>query len=243
MKTTRLLGTVCTVLFLAFSLLSHAKSASAEITIRSQVSIHPAYMGDLSLTYFTDNLGINDVHFLGGESIIFKIIVTNNNPELVTDVTVVDTIPDYLKPHYTELLGWNPTTRTVMYQIPFIDPGGTNETVVPMKIVDNQALPGAAQTFCLTNNVRFTASDSTGSDSSSFCVEKLPPKSTSTSATDSTVTPSITQAPQPAATPTPSAMPTNLTQIPNTGPQAGVLLIGGQILTLITGIVVKRRAT
>lgn len=249
MKMTRFLSTVFSTFLLLFGISGQAYSVHADIIINKQVSIRPANMSDLSLTQFTENIGINDDHYLGDDPIIFKILVRNTGPETVRNIVVVDTIPNYLEAHRPTLFGWNPATRTVTYEIAFLHPDQTNDTMIPMKVIANNALPGAPQTYCVTNTARFTATESTGSDTSQFCIEKRPPANTAPAPTS---VPRVTQVPQPTASPaaqtprpspTPTAGPTNVTQVPSTGPAANALVVGGQILTLITGIAIKRRVS
>ena len=249
MKKVRALNTLFALLLVASTLLGQAKPAFADLVLQSQVSIRPANMSDLSLTSFTDNLTSANEHYVGDDPIIFKILVTNTGAEVMKNITVTDTIPDYLMPHRPGMSGWNETSRTVTYQIDFLSPNKFHDYMIPMKVLANDDIPGAPRTMCLTNSAQITSGSSNARDASTFCVEKLPPTNPATTVTPAAAQPATAQ-PSPTVVPTTTPTATSeahieptITQIPSTGPEAGALMIGLELLALGTGVVLKRRVS
>lgn len=250
MKKYRALSTLFALLLVASILLGQAKPALADLVLTSFVSIRPANMSDLSLTSFTDSLTSTNEHYIGDDPIIFKILVTNTGTAVVKNITVTNTIPDYLIPHRPELNGWSPTSKTVTYQIDYLYPNKFNDHMIPMKVIPNDDIPGAPRTICVDNSAQVTSGGSNSRDSSTFCMEKLPP--TNPPAATPTTAPIAATQPSPTATAIPSATPIataearvepNITHIPSTGPEAGPLMVGLEFLALGTGFILKRRAS
>lgn len=121
---------------------------------------------------FVDNLSINDSRFQAGNTVTFKIRITNTGDKTIEKLNVVDTLPQYM----TFLSGvgtYNSADNTVHYTISNLEKGSTNEQTLVVKVADAANLPSNQGVTCLTNAV--SATDNRGvsaNDSSAFCVEK-----------------------------------------------------------------------
>ena len=121
---------------------------------------------------FVDNLSVNDSRFQAGNTVTFKIKVTNTGDKKIDRLDVVDTFPQYVT--FVSGAGtFNSTNNTLSYTVSNLEKGQSNEQTIVVKLVDGAALPANQGVTCLTNNVVATDNRGIGAnDASAFCVEK-----------------------------------------------------------------------
>lgn len=168
---------------------------------------------------FTDNLSVNDSKYSAGQTIPFKIIVTNTGNTKIGHIKVTDNLPQYL----TWVSGdgsWNGDSRTITFDINNLDAGRAQQFMISAKVVDNNQLPSDQSTVCVVNHVNaFEDSGSTASDASQVCISKQVTTSNPTPEVINTVPPK---------------------KIPNTGPEMLPLL--GLIPAGIAGFTLRRKS-
>jgi|GEM_PF-575589 len=117
---------------------------------------------------FVDNINTNDTRFRAGDTVTFRIKVTNTGKDDIATLNITDTLPE----NVTFKAGpGNANGRTVTYTINDLKAGQTQEHDISVTV--NTDLPADKGVMCLTNNVK--GSDNHGNeakDDASFCVEK-----------------------------------------------------------------------
>lgn len=112
---------------------------------------------------FVDNLGLNDHKFGPGEEVTFKIKVKNVGDRTLTDVNVMDTLPNLLTTG-----NGNP-----FFQIKELKPGEEQEREIKAKVVSADRFP--ANVLCVVNAVEAVSGDQKDRDTAQLCLEKKVP--------------------------------------------------------------------
>lgn len=165
---------------------------------------------------FVENLTVNDPRYSAGAEIPFKITITNTGNTEITNLSVVDTFPQYL----TFLSGAGVNTKgssQINFTVEKIAAGQTLEYVITAKAADAGNLPANQAITCVVNKVSATTQDgNTANDNAQVCIEK------------------------PIVTPTPVILPKPMVkQIPSTGPETDILL--GLVSTGALGYFIRRK--
>lgn len=141
--------------------------ANGEIQIDKKIR-HPK-TGD-----FVDNLSINEVRYHSGETIIFKINVTNTGDADFSSVEVKDILPQYV----TFVSGpgkFDEKTNTLKYSLNNLKANETRTNDITLKVIDQSSLPINQGVFCVVNQSSLNADGKTALDNSQFCIEKVTP--------------------------------------------------------------------
>lgn len=112
---------------------------------------------------FVDNLGLTSHHFLSGEEITFKLTVKNVGDSTINNISVTDTLPDFL----------SLTSGQLSYNINHLDPGQSDERQMKAKVVPKDQLPKDKTVLCLVNSLQAVSGDQSDKDSSQFCLERV----------------------------------------------------------------------
>ncbi len=223
---TSLTTALLTGAFLAIAGVSYASGSNCQIIYGGgevcnnniQFSINKM-VGIPNTSNFADNLSVNDAKYSAGQTIPFKIIVTNTGNTKIGHIKATDTLPQYL----TWVSGdgnWDSNARTITFDINNLDAGRAQQFMINAKVVDNNQLPQDQGTVCVVNQVNATEdSGSTASDSSQVCITRQV----------------VTNAPTPEVFTT---VPPK--KIPNTGPEMLPLL--GLIPAGLTGLVMRKKS-
>lgn len=116
-------------------------------------------------TDFVDNLGWYDPKYAPTQQVNFKVTVTNSGNKALSDINVVDYLPDYL------VLSTN--DRTVTQKIDKLEPGQSKTLDVSAKVVAADKLPSDKVTICdVVNKVTASVSNTSATDEARFCIEK-----------------------------------------------------------------------
>lgn len=117
---------------------------------------------------FVDNLGINDHRFLASNEVIFQIRVQNSGQENLTNLKVLDSIPNFVD-FVSGPGSFNTQTRTLEFKIDNLAVNETKTFEVRIRVRNSENLP-QNQVSCVTNVATVTDSVS-AQDSSTFCIE------------------------------------------------------------------------
>lgn len=127
-----------------------------------------------SSTDFVDNFSPSDPRFSARQGVIFRLIVKNPSDQTLTDVTVVDTLPDFLEA--VEGSGtFNSDDRTLTIQAGDFASQEERVYAFTARVVGQDKLPSDQGIFCLINHVRVSGNDVADEDTAQFCVEKKVP--------------------------------------------------------------------
>jgi len=171
--------------------------------------------GGLTSQVFAENLGTNDSHFVTGQEVTYKIIVTNTGTKTLTNILV----KDYLPKEIAFVSGEGKMTDNVFTTtIASLNAGSSHEIMLKGKIKDLSSM--TTTILCnVTNKATATAEGKTAEDNAALCVEK---------------TATTTKGGQPVF-PAPKA-----TATPKTGAEALVMI--GLIPGLASGLLLRKRA-
>lgn len=168
---------------------------------------------------FADNLTVNDAKYSAGQSIPFKIIITNTGNNKIGHVKVTDVLPQYL----TWVSGdgsWDANARTITFNVNNLEAGRAQQFMINAKVVDNNQLPQDQGTVCVVNQANaFEDSGTTASDSSQVCITRQVVTTAPTPEVFTTVPPK---------------------KIPSTGPEMIPLL--GLIPAGLTGFALRKKS-
>ncbi len=193
---------------------------------------------------FVDNLGINDPKFAPGQTINFQIAVTDTGGQLLNQVFVTDTFPQFV----TSVSGpgsFNTSTNTQSFEVDNLQPNETRTFNLSAQAVAENQL--SSDTNCVVNQSSATANGQTSQDNAQFCIQKsAQPVTTTTPATTTTTMvngqPVTTVVNQPTETkgglkvfPAPQTVTT-----PPTGPEALPLL--GMLPTGLLGYFLRKKS-
>ncbi len=159
---------------------------------------------------FVDNLSPTDPRFQPGQELFFKIKVKNTSNINLFNVTLKDFIPAFVEP--VEGPGvFDEKTRVISVDIGDFEPDQEKTFVFKMKVNGQNDLPADKGLFCLVNKAQAFNDKVSDDDSTQFCIEKQVGKG--------------------------KVLPAS---VPSAGPEAGFLLLTGQLIALGTGLLIKR---
>lgn len=115
-------------------------------------------------TAYSENLGTNDPKYLPGNTVPFRITVTNTGNTTLSNIQITDTFPAYMV-HDKDM------KPTAVFMIPTLEAGKSYTATVSGKIADATSLPNDQRIFCLVNRAAATSGDQTSTDNTQFCVE------------------------------------------------------------------------
>lgn len=173
-------------------------------------------------TAYVNSIDTKGPLFTPGDTVMFRVNVTNIGTTALTNVTIVDNFPKYL----THVKGgsWDNTKRQVRFTIPRLAANETRTLEIEAKLSENTAIEETAAVFCLSNTASTTLQEQTFQDTAQFCIEKE----------GQATLPSQSKGGLPVFTPQKETPPT---QTPKTGAEVTLLLplLGG------LGYLIKRK--
>jgi uncharacterized repeat protein (TIGR01451 family) len=124
--------------------------------------------GGLTSQQFVENLGANDAHFVAGQEVTYKIIVTNTGTKTLTNVLV----QDYLPKEISFVSGEGKMENNIFTTtIASLNAGQSREIILKGKVSDLSSLNTSI--LCnVTNKATVTAEGKTAEDNAALCVEK-----------------------------------------------------------------------
>jgi len=121
---------------------------------------------------YINNLSVNDPRYTPSQQVKFQIIVKNTGDQVISNLKVVDTFPQFLS-FVSGPGNFNNNNKTLTFNVVNLNPGQTVKYNVVGKVSDANLMPTDQGTVCLINQA--TGTDNNGmanSTSSQFCVEK-----------------------------------------------------------------------
>lgn len=143
---------------------------NASIMVDKQVSVPHDDKGNVRYSY-VDNLSRTDYKFKSGNYIWFKIKVKNTSNKHLSNVTVVDTFPQFLEV-FPDGHSYDSNNRKLTVNLGSLDAGQQKELTLKARVLPQNQLPADKGIFCLINNVYAWSGNVSDSDNSQFCVEK-----------------------------------------------------------------------
>lgn len=181
---------------------------------------------------FVDSLGANDVHFQPGQTVTFRIVVTNPSIGTEKNITVKDLLPASM-----ELVNgtgtYDTSSHTLTFVVDSLNGKSAKTYTIQGRIGTNDSLSGNTPVVCLTNGATAEISSFFGGktlvqDNSQFCVEKSGTSGGATTPGTTQVTPTAGMSGQMQPTGIPNQTkggqvvyaPQGNTKSPATGPEA-----------------------
>lgn len=192
---------------------------------------------------YTDNLTTNDPSYNAGDTVLFKITVSNNGNTALKQVAVKNVLPQYVD--FSKGQGnYNKASRTLSFTIDELKSKENKVYFIEGKVVAENNLPDKQRLICVINQAEISEGNRVSRDNARVCIananaaETAPVAATPTKAAN-----------RPTPTPTKAAAtkggtkiypPTEKKATPETGPEAFALIglapLGG------LGLWLKRRA-
>lgn len=161
---------------------------------------------------YVDNFAPSDARFKAGERVYFQVKVKNTGSTSIGNVVVADILPDYVDA--AEGPGdYNPKTRTISWAYSELKSGEERVEKIVVQIKPQAQLPADRGNFCLVNKAKAQSGAAYDDDTSQFCVEKKV---------------EMTKSGKPA-------------QVPQAGPEFGLILGALNVLGLSAGIYLRKR--
>lgn len=119
---------------------------------------------------WSDNLSKDNILFTADDLIEFKITIKNTGDQDLTNVKVVDYIPNYISRIFNPG-DYSNDNRSIKWTYEKLTPGEEKEEIIRVKVDNADKLPNSQQ-FCLVNKADvFTNEGPSDTDTSEFCIE------------------------------------------------------------------------
>lgn len=145
-----------------------------EQCLSTQWFINKMVLNPVTNTY-VDNLTLSDPKFNPGDTVQFRIQVTNTGSASLGIITVTDTLPQYIDLDTVQgPASVDKASGKMTFTINTLGAGETKEVFLSAKVKTIANLPSAQNTFCPVNFVEARA-DNVGnvSDQAQFCIQKV----------------------------------------------------------------------
>jgi uncharacterized repeat protein (TIGR01451 family) len=119
---------------------------------------------------YVDNLGANDPKYKGGQTVPFKITVTNTGTATLNNVIITDTLPQYTTG--VETKGGQISNNAVTITVDKLNAGESKTFDLNAKVVDEKTLPADKGIICVINKAKSNSDSATSYDEAQFCIEK-----------------------------------------------------------------------
>jgi len=121
---------------------------------------------------FVNNLTVNDPKYLPGQSVSFKVVVTNTTSTKISKVTVNDVFPSYLT-FESGPGSYDSGKNTLTFSLDNLNGGQSKTFDLKAKVTDSANIPFTNGVVCVVNQVIGTTSDNkTAQDNSQLCIQK-----------------------------------------------------------------------
>lgn len=124
-----------------------------------------------TLNQFVDNLNTNDPKYQGDQPIAFRVTVTNTGSNELKEITMVDTLPNYLT-NVTSSGAAELKNNHVTHKIGALKPGESKSFDITAAIVSEANLPNNGVT-CVTNKANAFTGSIASEDTASYCIQVL----------------------------------------------------------------------
>jgi uncharacterized repeat protein (TIGR01451 family) len=118
---------------------------------------------------YVDNLSLNTAKYSAGQTIKFRLDVTNTGNATISTVNVTDILPSYVK-FVSGPGSFNKSTNVLSFSFSNLNASETRSFLIVGKIVDNGSLPKGQGTVCTVNQAQATSDTNQSQDNSQFCI-------------------------------------------------------------------------
>lgn len=173
---------------------------------------------------YVDNLTATDLKFKPNQYIFFRVSVKNTSDRELFDVILNDYVPNYL---HAALEGatFDEGTHILTGNLGSFAPNEEKVFIIKTRVATADKFPADKGLICLTNRAEAKNADAADDDSSQFCIEK------------EVATQEVTKGGQ-MVTETVHAPPPG--QIPSTGPEYGLAIVGLSSLMGYAGLKLRK---
>lgn len=120
-------------------------------------------------TEYLNTLDTKGPFYTPGQTVSFRITVTNIGTAALTNVTLIDNFPKYLT--HTRGGTWDNEKRQVRFPISRLNVNETRTFDIEARISDEGSITETASLFCLSNTASTTIQEQTFQDTAQFCLE------------------------------------------------------------------------
>uniref|UniRef100_A0A7C4RAN2 DUF11 domain-containing protein n=1 Tax=candidate division CPR3 bacterium TaxID=2268181 RepID=A0A7C4RAN2_UNCC3 len=120
---------------------------------------------------FVDNLGLYDPKYLPEQIVTFQITVKNSGDETISNLQVVDTLPQFVD-YMSGPGSYDNTSRKLSFNVSNLGAGISQVFQIKGRVSHQAALPEEKSTICPVNVVDASFGSQKDHDESQFCVEK-----------------------------------------------------------------------
>lgn len=163
-------------------------------------------------------MSVSDPKFGVNQTVTFKITVKNTSNSKLTNLTLTDTLPDYVD-FVSGVGSFDSKTKVLTIKLDKLDAGEARDFFVQAKVKD--VLPKDQNVTCVVNQAMVTVGDKKSQDNAGFCIEKV-------------VNPTVTKGGLKVFP------PTTVEKTPETGPEAIALF--GLIPSALGGLFLRRKS-
>jgi uncharacterized repeat protein (TIGR01451 family) len=118
---------------------------------------------------YVDNLSLNTAKYSAGQTIKFRLDVTNTGNATISTVNVKDTLPSYVK-FVSGPGSFDKSSNALSFSLSNLNPSETRSYVIVGKIVDQASLPKGQGVVCTVNQAEATSTSNQSQDNSQFCI-------------------------------------------------------------------------
>lgn len=122
---------------------------------------------------YQDNWGVNTAQYVPGQHVPFQITVTNTGTKTLTNLTVKDIMPQYIK--YVSGGSYDSNEKTVVIKIDKLDPNKSKTIDIVGQVVASSELPSDQTIICgdgTTNQAIVTVDSLSERDNAQICIQK-----------------------------------------------------------------------
>lgn len=121
---------------------------------------------------FVNNLTVNDPKYTPGQSVNFKIVITNTTSTKISKVTINDVFPSYLT-FESGSGNYDSGKNTLTFTLDNLNGGESRTYDLKAKIIDSASIPFTNGVVCVVNQAIGTTSDNkSAQDNSQLCIQK-----------------------------------------------------------------------
>ncbi len=122
---------------------------------------------------FVDNINVNDPKYQAGQTVVFKIVISNTGKDKIDNTKVTDIFPQFLS--FVSGAGtWDSNAHTLTFDVNNLDAGKSVSFLITAKVADDKNLPQDQSSICVVNRVNAIENNgATASDSSQVCITRV----------------------------------------------------------------------
>lgn len=168
-------GALLTTAFMPSKVLAECTQVyggSESCTTSNEFSIEKTVQTPVKGGNYVRNLSINDAKYQPTAVVSFKITVKNTGNQVIENLTVSDTFPQFLS-FVSGPGNFDTNSKKLTFTVTKLQPGQTQTYDVSGKVAESNLMPSDQGVVCLINTASATDTDgATNTSSSQFCVQK-----------------------------------------------------------------------